>query len=181
MLKNVFAIIIIVGLLVFSVPAQAQETGEGTNKQVGLGIMAGATFPFANSENYKITEAWGFYVDIPIISTFHISPATTLYRLDHKSDGTIGNKGITDLSINFKFVIPLPSWKIFLAATMGISNGSFKGGDVVQMHVGGNLGFTVRLISNLDFMAMCQYKLLIDGDQGNLHLMQPTAGLQFNF
>ncbi len=176
----------IVAILAFTlIPsfAAAQEDGmEGpSNKQVGVGLVAGAAFPFANNEDYAITESWGFYVDIPVISTFHISPATTLYRLDHKKNGDIGNKGITDISLNFKFVIPLPGWKIWLAALMGISNGHFKNGDFIQPHVGGNTGFSYRVVSNLDILLSAQYKLIIDGDQRNINMIQSMAGLQFNF
>jgi hypothetical protein len=173
-------VFILAAVLFATVPALAQvETGaEVGNRQVGLGLVAGAAFPFANQEKYKITESWGFYVDIPIISTFHISPATTLYRLN--SDN-VGNNGITDLSLNFKFVIPLKMWHIYVAALMGISNGKFINDDFIQMHVGGNLGFAYRVISNIDITAMCQYKLIIDGDQGNVNMMQAMGGMQFNF
>ncbi len=160
----------------------AAEDGKGArNKQVGLGVIGGAAFPIANSRSYKITESWGFYVDVPIISTFHITPAATLYRLDPKDDTTPTNAGITDLSMNFKFVIPLPGWKIFIAAMMGASNGLFVNNDFIHLHVGGNLGFGYRIVSNLDFVLMGQYKLIVDGDQSNLNMIQAMGGLQFNF
>ncbi|RJO68058.1 MAG: hypothetical protein C4523_07840 [Myxococcales bacterium] len=161
--------------------ALAQETGvEGpSNRQVGLGVLVGANFPFSNNVDYKITESWGFFVDIPIISTFHIAPSTTLYRLN-MDDGS-SDQGIADVSLNFRFVIPFPMWGLFFAAFLGTSYGEFVEGDVIQAHVGGNLGFTVRLVSNLDFIMLGQYKLLIDGNQSNVNSAQAMAGLQFNF
>lgn len=171
-------------VLMSATAAYAQmETGSGSNRQVGIGLLGGAAFPFANEHKYKITESWGFYVDIPIISTFHISPSTILYRLDPADPDTtdIGNSGITDLSLNFKFVIPLRLWRIYLAALMGASHGRFVEGGFIHLHVGGNVGFAYRIVSNLDFTTMCQYKLIIDGDQRNVNMIQAMAGLQFNF
>ncbi len=187
---------IVVFVFMLSLPlAQAQEEDGGIgpgNRQVGLGVIAGAMFPFKNKYNYKITESYGFYVDIPVISTFHISPQTILYRLDYKGGDNKSawdsdaeppdNAGITDISINFKFVIPLPGWKIFIAALMGVSNGHFIEDDQVQFHAGGSFGFSYRVISNLDLLLMGQYKYLVDGDQGGgLHMVHGMGGLQFNF
>lgn len=194
MRKRALSVLLAILVLCFASPVTAEEDGsEGpSNKQVGLGILGGAAFPIANEQNFRITESWGFFVDIPIISTFHITPSTILYRLEHESDSRIGNHGITDISLNFKFVIPVSTWKIFIAAMMGLSNGSFvhyvgdddddkTNSDPVQMHFGGNAGFGYRIVSNLDFIALCQYKLIVDGDQRNINMIQAMGGLQFNF
>lgn len=175
---SVFVMLLIISMISTSPALAQEEEGSDRNRSVGIGVLAGAAFPFANSRSYKITESWGFYVDIPVISTFHIAPSTTLYRLEENGGG---NHGIADLDVNFKFVIPVNIAKIFFAAMMGASYGSFVEEDVIHLNVGANTGFAVRLVSNLDFVALCQYKLIIDGDQSNVNMMQAMAGLQFNF
>ena len=178
----VLLIVLAASTKLFAAEGEEAGSGEISNRQVGIGFLAGAQFPVANKYDYKITESWGFFVDIPLISTFHISPAAMLYRLEPEKSGVLPtNAGITDLTMNFKFVIPLVDWKLFFSALMGISNGHFIENDWIQMHVGGHAGFGYRVVSNLDLIAMCQYKLIIDGDQQNLNAIQAMGGMQFNF
>lgn len=156
------------------------------SKMTGIGIFAGAMTPVypANKNDYDITESWGFFVNVPIVPHFHIMPQATIYRLkvqnlkDHP--GWPKESGVTDLSINFKFNLPLNRWNLFAMPLMGISTGSFAKYDPVQAHIGAGLGFSVNLVSVLDFFMMTQYKFLIDEDQKNAHFFHTVAGLQFN-
>ncbi len=175
-MRNISALVLFMALLLFSFEVLAQEEDGSFNKQVGLGVIGGVNIPISNDTNYEVTEVWGFYVDVPIVSTFHLTPQANLWRIvedGHKS-------GAADLDLNFKFVIPLPGWRIFISALLGLSTGDFNLG-MYAPHMGGNIGFTARMVSNLDFVFMFQYKFLVDGTASNAHLLQPVAGLQFNF
>ena len=173
-------------------------------KMTGLGVYAGIMTPIngANWRDYKVSESWGFYVNIPVIPHFHIMPQANIYRLVFKGKGSneilyktnakgqlvpylnkylpAKETGVTDLSLNFKFNLPIGRWNLFLAPVMGISNGGFAHNDPVHAHVGAGLGFTVNLVSVLDFVLMTQYKFMIDSSQDNIHFFHTFAGLQFN-
>lgn len=179
-------------------PPAASNPG---SKMTGLGLYAGIMTPInpSNWRNYSVTESWGFYVNVPIIPHFHIMPQADIYRLIYKGKRTneiikdadgkaVGinryipakEAGVTDLSLNFKFNLPINRWNLFLAPLMGISNGGFVHNDPVHAHVGATLGFSVNLVSVLDFMIMTQYKFMIDSSQDNLHTFHTVAGFQFN-
>ena len=207
----------VVCALAFAVGAQAATTYTTTTsssttpdppvasnpgaKMTGLGIYAGIMTPInpSNWRDYKVTESWGFYVNVPIIPHFHIMPQADMYRLIYKgkrtneiiksADGTTytinrylppKETGVTDLSLNFKFNLPINRWNLFLAPLMGISNGGFVHNDPIHAHVGVGLGLTVNLVSVLDFMIMTQYKFMIDSSQDNVHFFHTVAGFQFN-
>lgn len=157
--------------------AFAAEKGPSRHK-IGLAAIAGAAFPLP-MDDYRITESWGFLVDIPLINWFHLAPSAILYRLDEKDGQDFGE---TDLSMRFRFVVPLPGWKLFFAPFMGMSYGHFGVSDVIKFHAGGSLGFNARIVSNVDFVFVTQYKFIMNGGlhDDNLHMLQPMAGFQFN-
>ena len=70
--------------------------------QVGLGVAAGLAY--SNTELDNASEsiggrfAWGFFVDIPLLSTFYITPATMLYDLDHNGVTT----KVTDVDLQLQ-------------------------------------------------------------------------------
>jgi len=175
-MRNWTALALILALMLWSFECFAQEEDGSANKQVGLGAIGGVNIPIAKDSGYEVTECWGFYTDIPVISTFHVSPQVNLWRIIDNGK----KSGAADLDLNFKFVIPLPGWKIFLSALLGLSTGDYKIG-MYAPHLGGNLGFTYRMVSNLDLVIMFQYKFLVDGTQHNVHQLEPLGGLQFNF
>ena len=62
-----------------------------------------------------LSFAYGFYVDIPLISTFHITPSSELYKF--------ADQNATDFDLAFKFIIPLgPS------TSSGAGSGTHRGG-----------------------------------------------------
>ncbi|MEL7370652.1 MAG: hypothetical protein AAFN74_17165 [Myxococcota bacterium] len=142
---------------------------------VGLGVAAGANLADGDGLDLDISFSWGFFVDIPLLETFYITPAATLYQLDGGSDGNIA---ITDIDLNFKFIVPLSRMSIGAGFTAGLTTGL---GDY-QTHIGG-LGYVgFNLVSNLDLFGMVQYKRLTTGgnipNYNNIHLF---AGTMFRF
>src|SRR4051812_12951427 len=83
--------------LAFTAPARADS------RTVGLGVAAGVAVPNGKPD-FAASMNWGFFVDIPLLNTFHITPSTMLYKL---RDSTGAGSSATDVSLNFKFVIPL--------------------------------------------------------------------------
>src|SRR5688572_11830624 len=77
-------------------------------KGVGLGVAGGFSYSptklqEGSAEPVGSALAWGFFVDIPLLETFFISPAAMLYELDLGN----GSKPVTDIDINFKFIVPI--------------------------------------------------------------------------
>lgn len=160
-----------VGVAVFSAapPAHAKRA-------VGLGVGAGLAVPTAAAP-FKMAPAFGFYTDIPLISTFHITPSTLVYRLDPK-DGSTGSTA-TDVSINFKFMIPLGRLDLFGGVTAGLT-----ATNELTPHVGGLAGASYNIVSNLDVFVNVGYKFLVPKDGGqNVHDIQIFAGplIRFNY
>ena len=157
-----------------------------SDRQAGVSAYAGAHFPIHN--RYNITESWGFFVDIPIISTFYVTPQANIYRLVRSdkittSDGKLKYDitGITDLSMNFKFVVPIDYWRVFFAATLGMSNGKFKPDSVILPHFGGLFGFGYRAFPNIDLFLQSQYKVLVSTGEGNPQFINLVGGVSFWF
>ena len=156
-------------------------------RKVGLGAYGGGNFPVGNRFKYETTEAWGFQVDIPVISVFYITPQAQLYRLVQKKFDPKTNRvsydatGVTDLSTNFKFIVPVNQWRLYFAAVMGLSNGRFDKNDPIVPHMGFQFGFGYRVFSNVDFFAQGQYRLLINASEGNLNMIQAIGGFSYSF
>lgn len=143
------------------------------NRPVGLGVAVGASLPNGPGE-LKIDPAlaWGFFVDIPLISSFHITPSTVVYRLDSASGS---KQSATDVSLNFKFMIPLGPLEPFVGLTGGVTSAQ-----ALNAHVGGLVGASLNLISNLDVFAQLNYRLTIQ-DGGNIASWYVFAGPLFRF
>jgi len=153
---------------VLSLPDRAEAA-----RPVGLGVAAGIALPTSsNLGDIDPALSWGFFVDIPIISTFTITPSTILYRIDPKN---VTGAAATDVSLNFKFIIPLGPFEPFAGITAGITSTSD-----LQPHVGGVLGASFNIVSNLDIYASVNYRLTID-DAGNVSTWHIFAGPLFRF
>ena len=143
---------------------------------VGLGVAAGVNIADADQEGIDTDTsfAWGFFVDIPIISTFYITPAATLYELGSGEETVT----VTDIDLNFKFLIPLGSLELGLGVIGGLTTGL---GDY-QVHFGGMAYLGLNLVSNLDIFVTAQYKRLATGDNvpdyNNIHVF---GGPMFRF
>jgi len=179
------------------------DTAALSNRQVGIGLLGGVAFPLPNLKTYEITESWGLFFDFPIISTFHVAPQTIIYRLKLDKDkirelkngsGRLRNQGkpfanvvkdsaAADLSVNFKFVLPISDWKIFIGFLMGLSMGTFLENDAYGIHLGGNAGFSYRFAPNLDVLLHVQYRIIfdLDSDADHVQHIQPMAGFMYSF
>lgn len=138
-------------LLLVAHPEEAEAGAQG----VGLGVAAG--LDYSRFDNFRSGErdsgtslGWGFFVDIPLLQTFYIAPAAMLYTMDFGG----GTASVTDIDMNFKFIVPIGGLSLGAGVTAGLTTGlgEYRG------HYGalGYLG--MNLVSNLDLFAMAQFK-----------------------
>lgn len=140
---------------------------------VGLGIAVGASVPQGSTPSVPSTDGlisfnWGFYVNIPLISTFHITPSSELYKFN--------TQNATDMDIAFTFIVPLGAFDVYAGAAPGLTTVQ----DVLLPHVGGILGAAFPLVSNLAAFAQMKYTVIFDGDR-NIRVTHLTAGMLFSF
>jgi hypothetical protein len=140
---------------------------------VGLGVSVGTTLPQGattdiSSSDWKPSLNWGFYVDIPLLSTFNITPSSELYKL--------GDENATDMSLAFKFIVPLPGFDFYAGFVPGLTAVSSS----TAPHVGVVAGGAFVLVSNLDMFVQAKYKILFDGDE-NIRVLHVNAGVLFRF
>jgi len=156
---------VLTAVLVLAVPAIASaQTGP-----VSLGVGAGAVVPGVSDDGTTdVAFAWGFHVNIPIITLLHLSPSSLVYR----NDGVYA----TDTALAFKFIIPLRTWSLFF----GVAPGLTAAGTSTSAHVGALGGATVALVSNISGFAEYKYKVLFR-DTPNSGFSHLTAGLVFSF
>lgn len=139
-------------LLAIAVPQSAFAGAKG----VGIGVAGGFAWSpdqLDNSENVGAGYGWGFFVDIPLTDTFYISPATTIYELKLGDE----RKPVTDIDLNFKFMIPLNRMKLALGVTAGVTIAEEK----YHGHWGALGYLSYNLVSNIDIFVMTQYKQLV--------------------
>jgi hypothetical protein len=165
-------IILIAALAAAVLLTVAPEAGAQTDS-IGLGISLGAAIPAGStpaisSGDGRISFNWGFYVNIPLIYTFHITPSAELYKLD--------TQNATDMAIAFKFIVPLSRFRLYAAAVPGLT----AVGDVTAAHVGVLAGGSFQLVSNLDVFVEGKYKWVFQGEQ-NIRVLHANAGILFNF
>lgn len=159
--------------LALALPARAEAQAPG--KPVGLGVAAGFAVPSSGDIDYDLGFAWGFYVDIPLIYTFHLTPSATIYRLAPNAEGIEGTWN-TDLSLNFKFVVPLGPLEPYGGIVAGLST------EVADLnpHVGLIAGVQLSVLPNIDVFAQLDYKLTLR-EAGNLSDLQLYVGPIFRF
>ena len=140
---------------------------------VSLGVTFGAAFPQHSAGNVQFDDwdaslSWGFYVNIPIVWTFHIAPSTTLYQFR--------SANATDVDLAFKFIVPV--W--LLDIYFGVAPGVTTFGEDHMFNVGGMLGVAYNLISNLDMFAEARYKIIIEGNS-NVRVLHTFGGILWRF
>ena len=168
---NRFSVAVAVLLLLSAAggwPASAQAQGP-----VGLGISLGTAITQGSTQNISnpggsISFNWGFYVDIPLLETFHITPSSELYKIQ--------DQNATDIDLAFKFIIPLSTLEVYAGFVPGLTAVS----SVLDPHVGVVGGAIFPLVSNLDFFVQGKYNFLFDGSQ-NLQIIHANAGILFKF
>jgi len=147
--------------------------GLAAGDSVGLGVALGAAFPQGSTTAIASTDwqgsfNWGFYVNIPIISTLQLTPSSELYKF--------GDQNATDMALAFKFIVPLSRFDLYAGFVPGLTAVS----DVVAPHVGILAGFAMTLVSNLDLFVQGKYKWLFQGED-NIRVLHLNAGVLFNF
>ena len=160
----------VIGILIaacFAFGAAAQGRS-GTS----LGLFAGADAPGSSTANIasdgQLHLNWGFFVNLPLLQTFHIAPSAELYRFQASN--------ATDFDIAFKFIVPLSNFGVFV----GVSPGLTTLNALTAPHVGILGGATFGLVSNLDFFAMAKYTVVFDNTQ-NASVVHANAGILFYF
>jgi hypothetical protein len=166
---KMLVLFIMIVMLVAVSPLSSQASGGS----VGLGISVGTTFPQGDtadipSTDWKTSLNWGFYVNIPLIYTFHLTPSSELYKFE--------DQNATDMSIAFKFIVPLSRFDLYVGFVPGLTAVT----DVTAPHVGVLAGGNFPLISNLDIFVQGKYKFVFQGDD-NLKVLHANVGLLFNF
>src|SRR5271157_298404 len=149
------------------VPLGAAENPGGLGISLGAALAEGST-PNIPSSDGSTSFNWGFYVDIPLLYTFHITPSSELYRLQ--------DQNATDIDLAFKFIVPLSGFAIYAGFTPGLTAVS----NVMDPHVGILAGATFQLVSNLDVFFQGKYNIVFDGGQ-NLQIVHANAGILFKF
>ncbi len=181
-MRTRIALALAVALLAATAPARANPQpwngSWNTASGVGLGVAIGADIP-SSARDFKVSPDWGFFVDIPLLESFHITPSTMLYTL-RPSNSAVNGPGsqATDVSLNFKFNIPVNRVDIFAGVTVGITST-----ESLDPHMGLLAGATYHFLPNLGLFAQVNYKYLFRSDDvgGNVHNVQIYAGPMFRF
>ena len=155
--------------VVLASPLAARSSGDS----VGLGLSLGVALPKGSTTNissfdWQPSFDWGFYVNIPLIATFHLTPSAELYKF--------ADQNATDMAIAFKFIVPLSRLDIYAGFVPGLTTVS----DVTAFHVGALAGCSFQLISNLDLFTQVKYIFLFEGDQ-SIRGLRINAGILFKF
>ena len=137
---------------------------------VGLGVGAGIAVPTADTP-FELAPAWGFYTDIPLLNTFHITPSALVYNLNPEGGG---EQSATDISLNFKFMVPLPRLDLFAGVTAGVTSTN-----TLTPHMGGLIGVSMHVVSNIDAFVNVNYKYV--AQEQIVHDIQIFAGPLFRF
>ena len=163
--------LIVLVFAVFAFWAALPVSADPSATSVGLGFAFGAAFPQGSTPSIPSAGAsfdWGFYVNIPLVSTFHITPSSELYKFS--------DQNATDVDLAFKFIVPLGDFDLFA----GLSPGLTTVADVLAPHIGVLGGATFRLISNLDAFVQAKYNILFQGDR-NMGIIHLNTGILFAF
>jgi len=163
-----FCVIFLVISALASTPLFAQ-----TQNPVGLGISLGAAYASGSTPNIpnsggSMSFNWGFYVDIPLIYTFHITPSAELYKLQ--------DQNTTDIDLAFKFFVPLSGFAIYAGFAPGLTAVT----TILDPHIGVLAGATFQLVSNLDAFVQAKYNIVFDGGQ-YVQIFHANAGILFKF
>ena len=144
-MKWTFTLTLSLALLLVSPSAYAHFPRQGSSwtSPVGLGITSGTVVSTSYRDSY-FSFSGGFYTDIPLLETFHITPSTTVYRYKGES--------ATDISLNFKFIVPLEQWEAMGGITAGLTST-----DSLVPHVGVFGGVAYNFVSNLDWFVNVGY------------------------
>jgi hypothetical protein len=156
--------------------AQASaETSAGADRSargpIRLGAALGASFPHGVGK-WDPAFAWGFFVDLPLVSHFYVTPSAVLYQLDpREGDGF----SAADVSMSFKFGFPIDAFELYGALTTGLTSA-----DEVDVHFGGLAGMSFQILDNLDVFVQVNYRVIL-ADVGNVQDLEAFVGPAFRF
>jgi hypothetical protein len=172
MKRTITVVLTVVLVALLAVPAAASSD----KSSVGLGVSVGVSFPEGKEtdevpvDDWAASFNWGFYVNIPLIYTFHLTPMAELYKF--------GNQNATDVALGFKFIIP--AWVLDLY--IGFVPGLTTVGEVTAPHVGGAVGCAFNLFSNLDLFIEAKYKVMFNlKEDTNITVLHANAGVLYHF
>lgn len=167
--------LLVILIFILSISLFADRDKYNTD-EVKLGTAVG----LAHADYKKIDQSnqiiWGFYVDIPIINTLNITPSAMVYKLDYDSK----NLSATDISLNFKFKVPLRVITLYFETISGLTQAQFSDDSGVAPHVGFGGGVDFNLVSNISFFGEANYRVIIR-DEGNIKNYVVLAGLLWSF
>jgi hypothetical protein len=161
-------------LFIFAVSLLLAGSAFAESKGVGLGVAGGASFSPDKVQGTSVrggtSEAWGFFVDIPLLPTFYIAPSATLYRVNLGK----GMNPVTDLDMAFKFIVPFAIFK----AGGGVLVGTTTTAESYKGHYGALGFFSAAFFPNLEAFGMVQYKRWMSEPVDNVQVL---AGGMFRF
>jgi hypothetical protein len=168
----------LLSIAIFTTLAAAEARAGNSAKGVGLGVAGGLAYSPSKVEGERVGSsfAWGFFVDIPLLDTFYISPAAMLYELDVGN----GKLPVTDIDLNFKFIVPIGDLHVGAGVTAGVTAGVPNDDGNYAGHFG-LLGYlSYNLIANLDIFVLAQWKQL-QRSGGKVDDIHGYAGGMFRF
>ena len=152
----------------------------GKRNGVKLGVAVGWSYSDINSKEDIIDNhnnaIWGFYVDIPLISTFNIVPSAMLYKVNLSER----ELAATDISLSAKFKIPLDSLVLYGLGTGGLTQIQLSPKDGISAHVGFGGGVSLNLVSNISFFAEGNYRIIL-ANAGNIRNYFLSSGILWAF
>ena len=166
-IRFVFLLSVMLCLLILSLSAQS------SGDSVGLGVSLGGAFPQGSTDkiastDWRLSFNWGFYVNIPLIHTFHLTPSSELYQFEDQK--------ATDIALAFKFIVPISSFSLYVGFVPGLTAVS----DVIAPHIGVLGGASLNVISNIDLFIQAKYKFLFEAEN-NIRVLHLNGGILFNF
>ncbi len=146
---------------------------------VKLGVAAGWSYSDVSKENVVKDHnnlIWGFYVDIPLISTFNIVPSAMLYKVNYLGADLVA----TDISLSAKFKVPLAKLTLYALGTGGLTQIQLSAKDGISPHVGFGFGASLNLVSNISFFGEGNYRIILV-DNGNIKNYFLSVGILWGF
>jgi hypothetical protein len=169
-LTTVVLTVLLAGLLAMPAAASSEKSSVGLGVSVGVSFPEGATLDEEEVDDWAASFNWGFYVNIPLIYTFHLTPMAELYKF--------GDKNATDIALGFKFIIPAWVLDLYVAFVPGLTTA----GEITAPHVGGAVGCAFNLFSNLDLFIEGKYKVMFNLDEDtNITVLHANAGILYHF
>ncbi len=164
---KILAVVLALSALACAPLAAQSENPVGLGVSLGTAVASGSTASIPNSGG-SMSFNWGFYVNIPLMYTFHLTPSSELYKIQ--------DQNATDIDLAFKFIVPLSTFALYGGFVPGLTAVS----TVLDPHVGVLAGVTFPLVSNLDVFIQGKYNVIFDSSQ-NLSVIHLNGGILFKF